>query len=420
MAEGLDRGRSRWHRWAGLAKLALGRVADGIRRPGLSRPLVAIVVVAVAVAVLVVVTGLSLGLATQPSVQSGSEYWIAPESASTLTTLFSTDGPQLGDVHATSTDLEAREDVDRATPVLVEVLELRAAPDAEAEYVVAVGIVPPADDGRVAGVSTAAMPPGDPHYAGGDYDGEFTGEVVLTPAAAELLRAESGESLFISRPGPGAVDQRFAVAGVTEEGARTIRGEAPVALFQLSELQTFTGADTGDQADQILVRADESAVPALEAAYPDATVVERGSLSGDRLADSDLPLAVSPSAVLVVLVVITLVIATAAGIDVEADRRQLAVFAALGLSSRTTTGLVVTRTLALAVLGGVVGTVLGTLGIVLMNRVVAPYFELTSIAVLDPLLVGYGIGIAIFAGLLAVPYPVALARRTPTLQGLTR
>ena len=418
-ATGLGSRRSIVHRWIGLLGLSLRRVFASIRRPGTSRVTVAVLVVAVAVAVLIVVTGVSLGLANQPTVDDGTEYWIAPETAGTLTTLTAADGPQLGDVHTTSAELEALDEVDRATPILIEVLELRTDFDQGGEYILAIGVVVPEDGTPVAGVSTDVMTPGDPYFGDGHYDGEYTGEVVLSPAAAEMLDAEGDESLLITRPGPGAVDQSFFVAGVSEEDARTVQGEAPVALFQLSELQEFTGAATGDQADQILVHADsEAAVPILEEAYSEATVVERGALNGDRLMDADLPLAVSFSALLVVLVVMTLVVATTAGIDVEADRRQLAVFAALGVSARSTAGLVAARALALALLGGVVGATLGGAGLLALNHVVAPYYDLAAFALVSPTLLAYGAGVALLAGLLAVPYPVVLARRTATLREL--
>lgn len=413
--------RSRWRRWGGLLGLSLRRLFGGAARPGLSRVSVSILVVAVAVAIFVTVGGLSLGIATQQGVGGAdADYWITPESADTLTTVMSVDGPRLGDVHATSADLEAHEDVARATPMLVELVELRTEPGADAEYVLAIGVVPSDDGGTVAGVATDRLAPGDPYYAGGSYDGRFTGDVVLSPAAAELLDAAEGESLLLSQPGPGVVDQSFSVAGTSEQSAQSIQGDLPVAVFQLSELQAFTGADAGDQADQILVSTtSESAPPALEDAYDHATVVERGAPGAEQLFDDDLALAIGLSALLVALVMATLVITTTAAIEVEADRRQLAVFAALGLSARSTTGLVVIRTLVLALLGGLLGAVLGSVGIVLVNAVVAPYFGLQTVALLSARVAVAGVGLALCAGLLAAPYPVLLARRTATLGELT-
>lgn len=413
MADPEDPPRARRHRWTGLLALAGRRVLAGLRDRRRSRALVVVGVVAVAVAALVVVTGLSLGLANQPAVgDGGTEYWIAPGSASTLGALTAADGPKLGDVHERSRTLESHESVDRATPLLVEVLEVRTGRGEPSDYVVAVGLVAPRDGGRVAGLPTDGLTPGDPYFDGG----EFTGEVVLSPAAAELLGTDAGEGLFVSRPGPGTVDQSFSVTGVTGTEARTVQGEAPIALFQLSELQRFTGADRGDQADQILLDADSPAAAGVaEDVYPGATVVEREGVGGERVFDADLPLAVGLSALLVVLVVTALVVATAAGIDVEADRQRLAVLSALGFTAGSTSVVVASRTLALAAIGGLAGSILGGIGILLLNRVVAPLYGLPSFAVESPWLLAYGVGVAALAGLLAVPYPVLLARRTPTL-----
>ncbi len=411
-----------WRRWIGVIGLSLRRIVADLRRPGLSRLTVSVAVIAVAIAVFVVVAGTSLGLASQPAIDDAeSEYWIAPESADTVTTVTAADGPQLGNVHEQSAELESSDKIDRATPVLVEVLEFRTDFDAEAEYLMAVGVVSSDDEQAVGGITTEGLAPGDPYYADGGYDGEFTGDVVLSPAGAQVLDAEPGEGLLITRPGPGAVDQSFSVTRVSEQEARTVQGEVPVAVFQLSELQEFTGAASGDQADQILVDANsDAAVPIMEDAYPHATVVERGTPSGERLLDAEVPLAMAVSALLITLVVTTLVIATATGIEVEADRRQLAVLSALGLSSRSTTGLVLTRTITLAAIGGVVGALVGALGIVLVNTLVESYLGVQAFALLSWQVAGYGVIVAILSGMLAAPYPVFLARRTVLLGELTR
>jgi|AntDeeMinimDraft_5_1070356.scaffolds.fasta_scaffold08490_3 putative ABC transport system permease protein len=413
---------SAWRRWIGVVGLSLRRLTADASRPGLSRMTVSITVVAVAIAIFVVVAGTSLGLASQPPIDDAeSEYWIVPESADTLTTVTAAEGPQLGDVHATSAELEENEEIDRATPVLVEVVEFRTDFDDDLEYIMAIGVVSSEDQQRVAGVSTEGLEPNDLYYADGTYDGDFSGDIVLSPAAAELLGAEQGDGVLLTRPGPGSVDQSFSVTRVSERDAQTVQGEVPVAVFQLSELQSFTGADAGDQADQILVDADsEAAVPIMEGSYPEATVVERDTPAGGRLLDAELPLAMALSALLITLIVTTLVVATTAGLEVEADRRHLAVLSALGLSRRSTTGLVLTRTLALAVAGGVVGAVLGSLGIVLVNMLVKSYLGTTGFALLSWQVASYGVAVAAIAGLLAAPYPVLLARRTVTLGELTR
>lgn len=410
-----------WRRWMGVIGLSLRRLFADARRPGLSRIAVSVAVVAVAIAIFVVVAGTSLGLASQPAIDDAeSEYWISPESADTLTTVTAADGPQLGDVHARSAELESNDEIERATPVLVEVLEFRTDFDSEPEYIVAIGVIVSKDDAAVAGISTDGLASNDPYYADGTYDGEFTGDVVLSRAGANVLDAQAGDGLLLTQPGPGAVDQSFSVARVSEQDARSVQGELPVAVFQLSELQAFTGADSGDQADQILVDAEsDAAVPIMEDAYPHASVVERDNPGGDRLLDAELPLAMGLSALLITLVVTTLVIATAAGIEVEADRRNLAVLAALGLSSRSTTGLVLTRTIAVAAIGGLVGAILGSLGIVLVNTLVETYLETAGFALLTPKIASYGVVVAILAGVLAAPYPVFLARRTATLGELT-
>lgn len=414
---------SRLARWLGLLGLAGQRIRRRATTGTVNRVTLAIGIVALAVALLVVVTGISIGLATQSTV-SGSDvqYWIVPESSTTLTTVVTVRGPQLGDVHDTSAEIERLDGVTGATPVLIDIVRMRAPGSEQPEYVLGVGIIPRRSGETVSGISTAPLTPGDPHFAGGSYAGEFTGEVILSPAAATVLNASTGNDLAVASPASGEVQYSgFAVTDVSESGFQTVGGNLPVAVVHLSELQTLTGAATGDQADQMLVRTNDPSVkPALRAVYPEAEVVARRSLNSQQVIDSELPLAISLTALLAGLVIAGLFVATTMGLEVEADRQLLAVLAAVGISERGRLLVVAATTLTIALAGGMIGIVLGALGIVLVNYVATTQFALPAIARLHPLLLGYGLGVALVMGLLAVPYPVLVARRTEILEELTR
>lgn len=421
-----EAGGSRWARWRGVVGLAWrrlrGRMADGL----FNRVTFTVLVVAVAVALLVVVTGLSLGLASEAGVGAGdADFRVVPESGSTLSSVVAVRDPALGDAHQRARELAALDGVRTATPVLVGVVRLRAPASEAPKYVLGIGVVPPEEPVSVGGLSTAPLTPVDlaagesTVTAAGD---EATGEVLLSPAAADLLNASAGDDLVVGSPASGTVEYSgYGVTAVADSRARGPAGNAPVALFHLRDLQALTGAAEDDQATQLLVWGSESGVkPQLEAAAPGGRVLEQGGLNAGQVFDADLPLAVATAALLVALGVVGLFVATTMGLEVETDRRFFAVLAAVGLAGRSRLAVVAATTVGLAALGGLVGVVLGAGLAVVVNAAVPALVGVPVSIQLSLLVAVYGVGVAVLAGVLAVPYPVAVARRTATSEVLGR
>jgi putative ABC transport system permease protein len=395
-----------------LVAFALRRVWAGLRGPRARRLGLAVVGVAVAVALVTTVSGVALGLASGSVVQAdGVDYWVVPEDGDLTTVAVATEGPRLGDTHDLTARLRDDSRVDYATPVLLQVTPVRTAGDGET-YVLLVGVVVPgagADAPRVAGLPTAPLTPGDPHYANGSYGGPWTGELVASPAAAEVLGVETGDEV---RVGDAAADRSFRVRAVAGEGPSSAVGSTPVALVHLSELQSVAGAQSGDTADQLLVATDDPSLRSdLETLYPRTQVVTRDGLSAGSVSTTSLPVAMALAAVVVAVAVGALFTATTMGLEVTRDRRTLATLAALGFDGRSLVVLVATETLALCLLGGVAGVLLGAGGVLVTNAVVAS-LGLPRVATLHPALVPLGVGTAAVIGLAAAPYPMWLSRRT--------
>jgi len=407
-------------RWRGLIGVVGRRVFVRAVRTAPQRTGLAVAAVATAIALMLLVTGVSLGLATQSTVYGDStDYWIVPDSGTTLTTVLTVDDPQLANVHTTSARIDQFDGADASTPVLIELVRMRAPQSDGPEYVLAIGVVPDGGSTSISGVSTPALESGDPYYAGGSYDGEFTGEVVLSPAAADILNASSDDSLTVESQATGE-RVTFAVAAVSESRIRTVGGQVPVALVHLSELQSLTGANEDDLADQILVSTDSPGVkPALERVYPEAAVVERTGLAAQRLGDENLLLAMSVTALVVALAVGVLFVMTTTALEIEADRQQLAVFAVLGFSTRARSIVVVVTTLLIALSGAAVGVLVAAVGSWGINVALTALFASIPIVVFHPLFIVYALCVALVIGMLAVPYPLLLARRTDVLGELT-
>jgi len=424
--------RSRRARWFGLTEFGLRRVLGRAAAGGSSRVLLSVAGVAIAVALMTTVTGVSLGLASQSAVQSeGVDYWVVPEQASLDTIAVDVGGPKLGEVHPVADRLTADPRVRSATPVLVQVVPVRNVDAGTREYVVLVGVIPgngsadargadgPGASGTddattVAGLPTAALAPGDPYYADGGYDGAWTGEAVVSEATAELLNASEGSTLAIEGTDAGA-NRTFSVTSVARGGLETGVGAAPVALVHLAELQAVTGATAGDQADQILVRTNAAGVRSeIEGLYPGTSVVTRTGLatSGRQVSLSSLPFAMAVAAFVVSVVVGALFVATLLGLEVTAERETLAALAAVGYSERSRAALVFLEVVLLSVVGGVVGGVVGFGAIQLVNAAAAQLIGVGDVALFRPVLLAYGLAVALVIGVVASPYPVVLSRRT--------
>lgn len=396
-----------------LVAFALRRTWGGLRGPRARRLALAVGGVAVAVALVTTVTGVAVGLATGSTVQAdGVDYWVVPAGGDLTTVAVATEGPRLGDTHGLTARLRADPRVDYATPVLLQVAPVETGTPDERTYVLFVGAVVPEDaTPRVAGLPTAPLAPGDPHYADGGYDGPWTGGLVASPAAANLLGVEPGDRI---RPTGTSPDRSFRVTAVAGEAPATAVGSTPVALVHLSELQSATGAADGDTADQLLVATNDPSVRAdLTGLYPRTEVVTRQGLSDAGASTTSLPVAMGLAAFVVAVVVGALFTATTMGLEVTRERRALATLSALGFRERSLVVVVATETLALCLLGGVAGVAAGLVGVAATNAV-ATSLGLPAVATVRPALVPLGVGTAALIGLVAVPYPVWLSRRPST------
>ena len=400
----------RGRRLAGLVRLGVHRT---VARTTRSRQ-VAFAAVGVALAVMLVVTvgGVALALASGSAVGGDVDYRIVPAASSVESIAVRVGGPKLGGVHGTTAELAEDPRIEYVTPIDFQVLRLSNPATGRAEYVLVAGVIPERG-ASVGGLSLSALRPGDPHYANGSFDGEWTGEMVVSEAAGRLLDATPGTSLRIE----AAPGRPFTVVGREEATLSSGIGSVPVAVVHLAELQAITGGTVADQADQILVRTDDPSVRRdVERLYPRTEVVTAGDLSGE-LSRSSLPLAVAVTALVTALTVGTLLVGTTMGLATVDDRRSLATFAAVGFSERSRVLLVLVEVLSTAVLGGVGGVALGVGGIALTNAASKRYVG-APVASVDARLLVAGVVVSVLIGLFAAVYPLWLSRRTPVVEVL--
>ena len=361
--------------------------------------------VALAVGLMVVVTGIGVGIATQSTVYSENvDYWISPETDGGSSALVDADSPQFGSVHPTAAELTATDSIKYASPVLQQPIRLETATGG-AEYVIAVGIVGHPQFSEIADTTTAGLTPGDPYYT----NSTWTGEVVLSAGAAELLSASEGDRVNVTRPRAGA-ERNFSV--VTVDPGTQSGSQFPIAVMQLSELQAITGGDVNDEAGQIVVSStDPNIEPMLADIYPRSDVSTRAGLNTQAIFEEELPLALSVTSAIIAIVIGTLFVMTTTGLSVASDRGKLATLAAIGVSRRTRFGLLASEILTITAVGGVVGVVLGLGGIRLTNIIAQRTFTSGEVASADPLVIAFGFTVSGVIGLLVLPYLAVLLSR---------
>lgn len=405
---------SRGQRLWSLLGVAAARVAGRVRVAP-HRVVLSVLGVALAIGLMVSVTGIAAGLASQAVIESDDvDYWIVPEDASTESVVVGSGGLNLGDVHAASSSLNRDERINYATPVRLTLVSFQDTVTGEQTYVLTVGIIPQPEI-EVFGLSAAPLTPGDPYYDNGTYNGTWTGELVVNDAAGTLLNASTGDELNSSR----AASRTFTVTNVSESQAPSIGGSIPIAVMQLAELQAMSGAQTGDQADQILVSTNSRIRDELATQYPRTTVVTRSGLAAQDVSTSSLPLAIALAALVAAVVVGVLFVTTLMGLEVNASRQELGMLAAMGFSRRSRSLIVATETVIIALVGGLVGVGIGAVGILGVNTFGTATLGIDTVARFDPRMLLYALGVAVVIGGIGAIYPVVLSLRTTQLEALS-
>ena len=370
--------------------------------------------VALAVGLMVVVTGIGVGIATQSTVYSEDvDYWITPETDGSSSALVNTDTPQFGSVHSVSENLSRQDSIQYASPVLTQPIRVKTV-GGEAENVLAVGIVKQPEFDEVSAITTAGLTHNDPYYS----QGKWSGEMVISSGAAELLSASKGDQLTITRPARAA-SRNFSV--VTVDPGTQSGSQFPIAVMQLSELQAITGADTSDEAGQIVVSSTDPEVRSMLAdLYPRSEVSTRAGLNAQAVLDEQLPLALSVTAAIISVVIGTLFVMTTTGLSVASDRETLATLAAIGISKQTRFRLLATEILTITFMGGILGIGLGRGAISATNMIAQRTLTNGAVASTEPIVLAFGFVVAGVIGLLALPYLALLLSRIGNAVEVTR
>lgn len=408
----LSRGRA----WIGLVGLGSRQVFGRLQSGSGGRVALCMLGVALAIGLLTVTTGVAVGVAAGGTVESdGVDYWIVPDDGHTASVPLATEGARLGSVHEVTAELAADDRIDYVTPVAIEPLLITHPDTGERMYVLGLGVVPPGHDRTVSGIEVGALDPSYEHYDDGSYEGEWSGEAVVTSGVATQLGVTVGEEFDL------AGDRRIRVVDVAERDLQAGFGDVSAVVMPLAELQTATGLADGDRADQIMIASEDRGVrEELEGVYPGTNVVTRGGLAGMEITPTNLPLAMALAASVVAGGIGVAFVATMMGLEVTANRRELATLAVVGFSARSRAVVVTAEAVTVTVAGGLLGVALGAVGLLALNAGVARGIGVPAVGTLTPWIVAYGLGVAVLIGIVSAPYLSYLGLRTDTLEELSR
>ena len=257
--------------------------------------------------------------------------------------------------HSLALEMEEHEGVRVATPLAFQTVYV--SPDGE-DFDLVMGTGVRGGGPRLSVEEGTGFSSGDIHYAGGNYDGPMTHEVIVDPQTAERYGLEPGDTLHVGGTIHNARQNEFEVVGISSTFRQFHRTDT-VALH-LSELQTLTGSAHNDRATLLTVRVTEDADTAkvqqdLADAYPEYDIRTNQEQISAVLERQALVIAGGLGLVgLAVLSGMALSLNLFLSLMYQ-QRQEIAVFRAIGGSRFSIVVLSLVQAMTIATLGGLIG-----------------------------------------------------------------
>ena len=353
-----------------------------LRRPG--RSIMTVAAVAISMALLISMTSVSEGIkdsAESPLLESREDLVIAPDQG------------MIEGAHAMASDLDAWDEVDFATPVLYHDLRVFLPPKDEGDpdrpkTVEAFGVVPEdfwdlmGEEERKRFDEDNWFAHGDdPHFGSGEYDGPFTGEILLSK---NLEKEDIDVGHRLPALGTNGRNFNLTVVGFFDHEFSGVGyiGDLSFAILHLAELQNMTGLAfeedaqgrrVVDLADGMSVALTKDAVRrGLEDKVADRIRETWPEHEDDVYTKSDQLELIRQETVLaeifylavgsVSMFIGMLFVATIMIVSVMERTREIGMLRAIGLSRRTIFVQVLTESMILVLLGALIGILPGYMG----------------------------------------------------------
>ncbi|SEM06949.1 ABC transporter permease [Haloferax larsenii] len=366
------------------------------------RTILAIVGICLAVLSMTLLASLGVGVVEtgqQKFDSSGRDLWVTGGPVRLSPGAGGLDSP-LDDAHSVTAKLDAHEDVRAAAPMAFQTVYVSDTPN---DFQTIIGVGAPTGGSAVTISSGRKLTPGDPHYAGGDYDGPMTHEVVISPEVAERMDVEVNDTLYIGSSLATARQNKFTVVGISSTFS-TFLGSSNVVMH-LSELQEVSGTAGTDTASIITIKLVDGGNPQevateLEAAYPQLDFRTNQEQLQSTLRQQAVVIAAGACLVLLALVSGVALTMNLLLSLVYQQRKEFAALRAQGLSVTTLVGIVTTQSLVYGVTGGVAAAGLTYPLADVMNVVIERVVGFENVIAVDQRIVLVGFGLAVVIGVL--------------------
>jgi putative ABC transport system permease protein len=396
-ADGGDAGMSRRHRLTAAAGLALAEL-----RHDRTRTLLAVLGVTLAVLATTTLAGTGLGVVETGEEKfdaAGRDLWVtggpvrfAPGSVGGVET-------SIRDSHRVAGRIRDHEGVGTVGILLFQTVYVS---DDGEDFRTLAALGTPSSAGLA--VSDGRGFGDDPHYAGGDYDGPMTHEMLIDRRTADVLGVGVNDTLYVGGTVADARRHEFRVVGISSTGSRFLG--VPTVSLPLSELQEVTGKTASDPATIIAVQLDDGASVGtvesdLQAAYPGYDVRTNREQLRATLERQAVVLAGGSS--LVVLAVLAGLALTLNALLAMLYRQfeTYAALRALGVSTGTLTVASTVQALVVGTAGGLLGIGLAVPLAAGLDRAVRALVGFENVVRLPPRVLALGFGIAVAMSLVS-------------------
>lgn len=284
----------------------------------------------------------------------------------------------------------------------------------------------------------------DPFYQDGTYRGgvessHFTHEIVLDVDLAELLDVDVGERVFAAKNPPQSEDEildwsnrtvHFDVVGIIKESYEG--SDMPSCVLHLSEMQFLVGLTRFDSATKIFVEVEagvdvdnisdwieeESAFGAKLSAYSSE------ELESDLLDFTDVMRSFGGMITIITTFVSIIFVATIVVLSIKERTGEIGIMKAIGISTKSVVFLFFTETIAICLLGYLLGLLMGVLGVHIVDyMVISSYDSLPSGLVITKITPGVLGKVTVFAFMISIlggVVPSYLTTRVPPITAMRR
>jgi putative ABC transport system permease protein len=342
--------------------------------------------------------------------QSGRDLWVSGGPVELRPGSVGGFENSLIDSHTVEREMEARDDVETANPLIFQTLYISTN---QSDFETVVGVGASTQGPSVNFVEGGGIEEGDTHYANGTYEGPMQHEVIIDERTANQYNLSVNDSVYLGGTLASANENEFRVVGISSTYSQFVG--APTVVMPPSEIQEITGTTASDRATMMSVQVAEGyeareTAERLQADYPDYTVRTNREQLEATLQDKAVIIASGTGLAVMAVVAGILLLLNLQLSFVYRHRETFGALTAIGTSRWSLVVVVLVNTLTIGLVGGLLGVGLSVPSVWVVNEVAALLSGFTGVvSVSRPILLGGfvvstavsllgGVGAAVYLG----------------------